>query len=93
MKKIFDLIAIEISKLKHSLDSYQSQIQQQQTKLNTLESKILMQEMKMNAYEIVNLFRHYYVDDEIKNEYPNITNWTEFTGNNHQNFFLKLFFF
>jgi hypothetical protein len=28
--------------------------------------------MKINAYEIANLFCHYYVDDEIKNEYPNI---------------------
>lgn len=81
-KKIFDLIGTEIIKLKQSLVLCQSQIQQQQTKLNALESKILMQEMKTNADEIVNLFRYYYIDDKIKNEYPNIKNWSEFTGNN-----------
>jgi hypothetical protein len=85
-KKIFDLIVIEISKLKHSLDLYQK-------KLNAFESKILMQEMKMNAHEIVNLFRHYYVDHKIKNEYPNTRNCTEFTGNNHQNCFKICSFF
>ncbi len=65
LKKIFDLIGMEISKLKHLLDSCQSQ-------LNALESKILMQEMKNDAYEIVHLFLHYYIDDAIKSEYPQI---------------------
>lgn len=67
-KNIFDVITLEISKLK--------------MKLNSLELKIFMQEIKMDAYGIVNLFRHYYVEDKIKAEYPTIKNWTDFTGNN-----------
>ncbi len=41
---------------------------------------MMMQDIKINVYEMVRLFRFYYVDQLVRQQYPNVKSWESFTG-------------
>jgi hypothetical protein len=87
LNQIFIAIAKEIETLKSSIDFHESKIEEQEKKLteqkkklNALEYKILMKEIKINGYELVRLFRNYYVDDIISKHHSTIKTWDMLTS-------------
>ncbi|CAF4093024.1 unnamed protein product, partial [Rotaria sp. Silwood1] len=92
-ENIFKSITEEIQKLKLRVDTSATRIEGQektikeqgktinnlQTGLGNLKSQWLLRDIQIDAYEVVTLFRFYYVNKVIREKAPYLKEWSRFT--------------
>ena len=78
LNDIFGRIISELELLKYRFAIQQSVIDNHEKKINALETDIKLQKAKMIAFDVIKLFRFYYINDLLKGS-P-FSTWQKFTG-------------
>ncbi|CAF1363664.1 unnamed protein product [Rotaria sordida] len=77
LNDIFQRIIFELEILKYQFAAQQSVIDNHEKRINELETDIKLQKAKMLAFDVIKLFRFYYIDDILKG-FP-FSTWKSFT--------------
>jgi hypothetical protein len=63
-----------------ALEKHESTIGELSTKVHNLELTLKLQETRMIAFDLLKLFRFYFLEKVIKSVYPRFKTWMDFTG-------------
>lgn len=78
LNDIFERIIFELEILKYRFATQGSTIDNLEKRINELEADIKLQKARLVAFDVVKLFRYYYIDDILKGS-P-FSTWDSFTG-------------
>jgi len=76
---------LEILKSRSIVQQLQTEVQQKllekhENQIHALEVDAKLQQTKMMAFDIIKLFRFYFLDDIVKKQHSYLKNWSMFVG-------------